>query len=613
VDAAVKRMHPMRFGAQYRREATSFRLWAPAARHVDLVLDAGDTRELAMQRADDGFCERIVDGVAPGAGYAFRIDGRIEVPDPASRANPGGVHAKSVVVDPCAYAWRDEGWRGRAWHEAVVYELHVGTFTPQGTFGAAIERLDALAGLGVTAVELMPVAAFGGTRNWGYDGVLPFAPAACYGSPDDLKRLVDEAHARHLMMLLDVVYNHFGPDGNYLHEYAPQFFDARHATPWGPAINFDGDGSRIVRDFFIENALYWLEEFHFDGLRLDAVHAIVDDSKPDFVSELAMRVHERADGRELHLVLENDRNEARYLRRDAQGRPILATAQWNDDVHHALHLIATGETDGYYGDYAAAPVREFARGLAEGFVFQGQPSPYRGGRARGEPSRALPPVAFVAFAQDHDQVGNRAFGERLVSLAEPALLRALVSCLLLSPQVPMLFMGEEFGASTPFLYFCDFAGDLATAVTEGRRREFARFGRFRDPSAREAIPDPNAPATFANSKLDWDEARTPEGEAWRSFYRRCLAIRHRHVVPLLRGLREGGSFAVDAEALIRVNWTTESGVRLHLVANLSAAPATTTMPRGEVIYASGDVPAPGTSGVVAPGAVSFVVEGGDER
>jgi malto-oligosyltrehalose trehalohydrolase len=603
----------MRFGAQYGRDATSFRLFAPGAARVELVLDAGDVRELPMPPAEKGFYERLVEGVVPGARYAFRIDGRIEVPDPASRANPDGVHAKSVVVDPGAYAWRDDDWRGRAWHEAVVYELHVGTFTPQGTFAAIVAELDPLADLGVTAIELMPVAAFAGTRNWGYDGVLAFAPAACYGTPDDLKRLVDEAHQRRLMVLLDVVYNHFGPDGNYLHAYAPQFFNPRHRTPWGAAINFDADDSRTVRDFFIENALYWLEEFHVDGLRVDAVHAIVDDSQPDFVTELATRVRERTRGREIHLILENDRNEAHYLRRDATGQPALATAQWNDDVHHALHVIATGEEDGYYRDYAAAPVRDFARGLAEGFVFQGQPSPFREGRPRGEPSEDLPPVAFVAFAQDHDQIGNRALGERLVVLADAPLLRALVSCVLLAPQMPMLFMGEEFGASTPFLFFCDFHGELARAVREGRRLEFARFGRFRDPAMRDTIPDPNAPATFANSKLDWNDARSPEGETWRAFYRRCLAIRHRRVVPLLRGMREGGSFDVEADTLIRVTWPTQSGVRLHLVANLSATAATTALPAGDAIYASMDMPVPGTSGVVAPRGVVFIVECDDVR
>jgi len=606
----VKRCHVMPFGATYAREATAFRLWAPGAARVDLMLDAdGASRELTMQRAGDGFYERSVEGIALGARYAFRIDERNTVPDPASRGNPDGVHAPSMVVDPASYDWRDRAWRGRPWPEAVVYELHVGTFTPAGTFAAAIEHLDALVDLGVTAVELMPLAAFGGTRNWGYDGVLPFAPAASYGTPDDLKRLVDAAHARGLMMLVDVVYNHFGPDGNYLHLYAPQFFNPRHRTPWGAAINFDAEGSGTVRDFFIHNALYWLEEFHFDGLRLDAVDTIADDSRPDFVTEIATRVREWAGERDVHLVLENDRNEARYLRRDERGRPILATAQWNDDVHHALHVIATGEREAYYADYEAQPVQSLARALAEGFVYQGQPSLYREGRPRGERSGDLPPDVFVSFAQDHDQVGNRAFGERLVSLADHERLRALVACILLSPQVPMLFMGEEFGATTPFLFFCDFEGDLAKAVTEGRRQMFACFARFRDRSERESIPDPNALSTFTASKLDWGEATSAHGEHWRHFYRRCLTIRHRHIVPLLRRMSRGGTFDVDDDALIRVTWPA-GDARLHLVANLSSgASIETPMPPGESIFASDAMPEPGVAGGVPRYGVAFVVEG----
>ena len=608
-ETAATRIHRMPFGAQYAPEATRFRLWAPGAARIDLVVeDEAGPRALTMHDADGGFFERIVDAVRPGARYGFRVDSGLVVPDPASRANPDGVHAKSAVVDPAAYAWRDATWQGRPWPEAVVYELHVGTFTAAGTFGAVVDRLDALARLGVTAVELMPVAAFAGRRNWGYDGVLPFAPAAAYGAPDDLKRLVDAAHARGLMILVDVVYNHFGPDGNYLHAYAPQFFDARRPTPWGAAINFDGEGSRIVRDFFVDNALYWLEEFHFDGLRLDAVHAITDASRPDFVTELATRVRERAGARHVHLVLENDRNEAHYLGRDARGRPLLATAQWNDDVHHALHAIATGEHDGYYADYASHPVRDFARALAEGFVFQGQPSPYREGRPRGEPSHDLPPVAFVSFAQDHDQVGNRAFGERLVTLADADLLRALLACILLAPQVPMLFMGEEFGASTPFLFFADFDGDLARAVTDGRRREFTRFARFRDASELRKIPDPNAAATFAASALDWSEADSEQGRQWRAFYEGCLALRRDRIVPLACTIRSGGAFTVEGDGLLRVAWRAENGDVLHLVANFSAAATTAAMPGGDTVHASAGVPSPGTTGTIARWGVAVVVE-----
>jgi maltooligosyltrehalose trehalohydrolase len=598
----------MRFGAELRGGSTAFRLWAPAATEVELVLATRDgTREVALQSGGDGWYERVVDGVGAGTRYAYRIDGRTTVPDPASRDNPDGVHGRSVVVDPAGYAWRDDRWRTRPWEEAVVYEMHVGAFTPAGTFAGAIDRLDELVALGVTAVELMPVAAFPGTRNWGYDGVLPFAPAASYGAPDDLKRLVDAAHARDLMVLLDVVYNHFGPEGNYLHVYAPQFFNPRHRTPWGAAINFDGEGSTVVREFFIDNALYWLDEFHCDGLRLDAVHAIVDASRPDFVTELATRVRERLAGRIVHLVLENDRNEARYLRRDAQGRAMLATAQWNDDLHHALHTIATGETDGYYADYAADPVACLGRALAEGFVFQGEASAYRAGAARGEPSAHLPPPAFVSFAQDHDQVGNRAFGERIATLADADCLRLLVACVLLAPQVPMLFMGEEFGVTTPFLFFCDFGPEIAEAVTRGRRDGFARFAPFRDASAREAIPDPNALATFSTSKLDWSERARPAGAQWHEFYRRCLGLRRRHVVPLLAGMRSGGSF--DAQGtLLRVDWAGSDGRGLHLVANVSAqAREDVAVPRGESIYATDGMPAPGSTGTLPRYALGFIV------
>jgi len=594
----------MPFGAEYRNGATAFRLWAPGAARVGLVLGANDANAIAMASRGNGWYEHVCDAV-PGTRYGFRIDERIVVPDPASRSNPDGVHARSAVVDPAAYEWRDGHWRGRPWREAVVYELHVGAFTERGTFESAIERLDALVELGVTAVELMPLAAFPGTRNWGYDGVLPFAPAAIYGTPDDLKRLIDAAHARDLMILLDVVYNHFGPEGNYLHVYAPQFFNPAHQTPWGSAINFDGDASATVREFFFDNALYWLEEFHFDGLRLDAVHAIVDDSRPDFITELATRVRERFIGRDVHLVLENDRNAVHYLRRDAAGRPLLATAQWNDDIHHALHVIATGEDDGYYGDYASDPLERFGRALAEGFACQGEPSAFRNGARRGEPSAELPPVAFVAFAQNHDQTGNRALGERLAALADPDVLRALTACLLLSPQVPLLFMGEEFAATTPFLFFCDLGPDLAESVTRGRREEFARFARFGGPTV---IPDPNAEAAFRASKLDWRDASTSVGRAWRAFYRDCLARRRRHVVPLLGGLHHGGTFDVDG-ALLRVTWSRDNGTRLHLVANLGRdARIGVAVPNGDVVYASEGSPPHDRVGTLLRYAVVFVAE-----
>ena len=386
------------------------------------------------------------------------------------------------------------------------------------------------------------------------------------------------------MMLLDVVYNHFGPEGNYLHAYAPQFFNLCHPTPWGAAINFDGEHSRTVRDFFIHNALYWLEEFHVDGLRIDAVHAIVDDSELHLVEELAAAVHAGPGAQRLvHLVLENDHNSARLLRRGADGRPQAATAQWNDDLHHAAHVLASGERDGYYADYAAAPAAQLARALAEGFAFQGEASAYRNGARRGEPSATLPPVAFLNYLQTHDQVGNRAFGERIAAFADPAALRALYACLLLAPSPPLLFMGEEYAAGTPFLYFCDYAGELAHAVTEGRRREFARFAQFADPQARARIPDPNDERTFARSRLDIAERLREPHAGWLAYIRGLLQVRRTRLAPLLGGARSG-VHVVRATACIAVRWPLAGEATLHLLANLDAAPAAAPLPPGEVLF-----------------------------
>jgi maltooligosyltrehalose trehalohydrolase len=565
----MRRKHLMPFGAHVDGAQTRFRLWAPAAARVDLVATIdGREHDRQMPRNPGGWFEATLPA-PPGSRYAYRIDGGLVVPDPASRCNPDDVHGRSEVVDPDAYEWKDAQWQGRPWEEAVVYELHVGTFTPEGTFEAAVRRFDELVEVGVTALELMPIADFPGSRNWGYDGVLLFAPDSTYGRPDDLKRLVDAAHARGLMVLLDVVYNHFGPDGNYLHAYAPQFFNARHQTPWGAAINFDGEQSDVVRRYFVHNALYWLEEFHFDGLRLDAVHAIADDSRPDIVDELATTVRAHfGERRRVHLVLENDRNQASRLAR-VDGRPRLATAQWNDDFHHALHVVVTGEDDGYYSDYADRPVERFARALAEGFVYQGEPSSFRGGESRGERSDHLAPTAFVDFAQNHDQVGNRALGERLTTFADPRALRAAAACMLLAPSVPLLFMGEEFGATTPFLFFCAFEGELAEAVTQGRRNEFTGFARFRDPAARERIPDPVAASTFLASKLDWRQRDANAGREWLDLYRSCLAVRRERIVPLIPSIERGGSHAELGERAFIVSWPLRGGGQLMLLANFA--------------------------------------------
>ncbi len=579
----------MPFGAEIQDDGSvRFALWAPGARQVELALQESVTETfLPLTAQPDGWFLLATDRAGPGSRYRFRIDGDLKVPDPASRYQPADVHGPSEVVKPHAFEWRDGDWRGRPWEETVVYELHVGAFTAAGDFAAVAERLDHLVDLGVTAMELMPVAAFPGARNWGYDGVLPFAPDASYGRPEDLKMLVQEAHARGLMVFLDVVYNHFGPEGNYLHAYAPDFFTERHHTPWGAAINFDGPGSATVREYFVHNALYWLEEYHLDGLRLDAVHAILDDSAPDILEELAAAVAAGpARRRHVHLILENDDNAARYLERDAAGAPRHYVAQWNDDIHHALHTLVTGETDGYYADYADRPVWYLGRCLAEGFGYQGEPSPFRDGARRGADSRHLPPTAFVSFLQNHDQVGNRALGERMAELAEPDALQAALAVMLLAPSPPLLFMGDEFCAPSPFQFFCDFGADLAADVTAGRRREFARFERFADPAAQEAIPDPNDPATFEGSRLDWTTLAQDTHRHWLEFYRGLLALRREHVVPLLPDLVPGtAGFGQPGPRALWVTWRLAGGGHLGVAANLGPDP----LPADAVVPAQGDV------------------------
>lgn len=585
------RCHPMPFGTVVEPDGVRFRLWAPDAQPVLTILGHGD---FAMERDERGWAKAFVPGIGAGERYGYKIDG-LTVPDPASRRQPEGVHGLSEIFDPTPYAWSDDGWTGRPLHEAVIYELHIGTFTETGTFAAAIPRLDDLVALGVTAIELMPVAQFPGAHGWGYDGVLPFAPHAAYGRPEDLKALVEAAHARGLMVFLDVVYNHFGPEGNYLHAYAKRFFTDRHHTPWGQAVNYDGADAGPVREFVIHNALYWLEEFHFDGLRLDAVHAIFDDSTETILEELARRVRAALPGRQIHLVLENDDNAAHLMGR---GR---FDAQWNDDIHHAFHRTLTAEAGGYYADYGPEPVAHLARCLAEGFAYQGEPSEFRGGAKRGEPSAHLPPTAFVAFLQNHDQIGNRALGERIDHLAQEAAVRAVTSLLLLSPQIPLLFQGEEWGATSPFLYFCDFGPELAQAVRDGRQREFPEFQAG-------AMPDPNDPATFARSKLDWSERRLePHGKRLQ-MVRDLLDVRRREIVPRLAGLSgaEHASCTTLAPRAFRAEWDLADKTRLAVIANLSPVPLPGIVPgEGRLVYSTYG----GIGALPAWGVDWFVVEG----
>lgn len=545
-------VHAMPYGARPLSDgSTRFRLWAPDLESV--TLECEDGHAAVMRALDDGWFECICPRGA-GCAYRFRLGDDLAVPDPASRQQQhGDVHGYSVVVDPAAYPWRNDSWQGRPWHETVLYELHVGAL---GGFAGVQAMLPHLAELGVTAVELMPIAEFAGSRNWGYDGVLPYAPAAAYGTPDELKSLVDTAHGLGLMVFLDVVYNHFGPEGNYLHAYASGFFDDSADTPWGSAI---GVATPQVGDFFVHNALYWIEEFQLDGLRFDAVHAI---GNPGWLSALAARVHAAVGTRrQVHLVLENEANQANLLGR---GR---FDAQWNDDFHNALHVLLTGEHEGYYAHYADAPMEKLLRTLREGFAFQGEK--FGKGR-RGEPSAHLPPSRFVNFVQNHDQVGNRAFGDRLTALVEPEVVEAALVLLLLAPFVPMLFMGEEWASRTPFQFFTDFPDEaLRTAVREGRRKEFAAFTHFGGAD----IPDPGDERTFARSIPERDPAH---GEARVALVRRLIALRARHVAPHIETAASAGAGAIGEKALI-ARWSLSGGT-LSVYVNFGEADAPVDRP-----------------------------------
>ncbi|MFY9290894.1 MAG: malto-oligosyltrehalose trehalohydrolase [Methylorubrum rhodinum] len=580
----MRRAHAMRFGSEAAEDGVRFALWAPTAEDVTLVIDGTDH---PIPEAGEGWRVATVPGVKAGARYGFRIDGDLVVPDPASRFQPEDVSGLSEVIDPAAFDWTDTDWKGRPWEEAVVYEVHVGAATPEGTYAGLEQRLDDLIDLGITAIELLPLADFKGTRNWGYDGVLPYAPDSTYGRPDELKRLIDTAHAKGLMVLIDCVYNHFGPAGNYLHSYAKTFFTERHQTPWGAGINFDGkESGRVVRDYFIENALYWLEEYHFDGIRFDAVHAILDDSDKHFLAELAETIRKTLPDRHVHLILENEANQASWLERDGSAKPVLHTAQWADDLHHGWHVLLTGEEAGYYASFADRPVEHLARSLAEGFAYQGEPFPTLDNHPRGEPSAHLPPSAFVTFLQNHDQVGNRALGERLSHLADPSKLALARAGLLLAPQIPMLWMGEEWSASAPFLFFVDFAPDeeLNKAVREGRRREFKSFAAFADDTS--VIPDPTEEKTFTDSKIDWDEAeREPHRAVWADT-RNLLQIRHQNVVPLTKTTYRGATTDLSVPGVIDVTWRYEGG-SLRFVANFGDDDHAVDVSGGQMIWSQG--------------------------
>lgn len=528
-----------------------FRLWAPDVEAVTLHLEGV---RIPMNRLEGGWFETQY-ACTEGASYCYEPAGLgRRVPDPASRLQRDDVDGPSIVVDHSKYQWAHADWLGRPWTETVLYEAHVGLL---GGFRGVQQHLPRLAEFGITALELMPIADFPGPRNWGYDGVLPYAPDRAYGTPEELKELIDTAHGLGLMVFLDVVYNHFGPIGNYLPGYASSFFREDVRTPWGAAIDFR---QAPVRSFFADNALYWLKEYRFDGLRFDAVHAIVD--KDAWLQELALRLREAAPPQRcIHLVLENDDNTASLLRHGFD-------AQWNDDAHHVVHHLLTGETRGYYSAYAQRPTEKLARALAQGFIYQGEPSPAHGDKPRGESSYMLHPTAFVFFLQNHDQVGNRACGERLAQLCAdtPDALRAAVALQLLSPAIPLVFMGEEQGAQSPFLYFTSFEDEaFAEKVRQGRRAEFQDFHR----ETGLEIPDPNAPSSWLDSHLP--PADTSWSQGWLAFYKNLLELRRRHVTP---GLRDATCESVDvlARGCLIACWELADLQRLTIYCNLSGEP-----------------------------------------
>ncbi|TWI52736.1 maltooligosyltrehalose trehalohydrolase [Pseudomonas duriflava] len=547
---------------------TRFCFWAPNAQDVNIVMDGGMI--IPMQSLEGGwFSAEAACGV--GTRYRYQI-GDLLVPDPASRAQAGDVHEASIVIDPRAYEWRHTEWKGRPWHESVIYEVHVGTL---GGFNGVADIIPKLAGLGVTAIELMPLSEFPGGRNWGYDGVLPYAVEASYGTPEDLKAMIDVAHEHGLMVFLDVVYNHFGPDGNYLHAYAEKFFREDIHTPWGAAIDFRQEA---VRSYFKDNALMWLMEYRFDGLRFDAVHAIGDKG---FLIEMADEIRSTVEpGRHVHLVLENEDNTASLL------GGVHYDGQWADDWHNVIHPMLTGENEGYYQDFTEDATNKLVRCLSEGFIYQGEAS--RHGKARGEPSGHLQPTAFVIFLQNHDQVGNRALGERLAVLAPEQALRAATTLLLLSPMIPLLFIGEEWASRQPFLFFTSHNEELAKLVRDGRRNEFKDFEFFTHEENREKIPDPNALRTFEDSKPNFGEADQPDHALWIGLYKHLLELRHKEIIPRLPGAKPAKAEALGTHA-VTATWSLGDGAHLTIEINLSetAVPVASKKP-GRLLFSSAD-------------------------
>jgi maltooligosyltrehalose trehalohydrolase len=531
-------------GATLTPEGVRFRVWAPLVGRVELELGDEPRGFIPMEAEEDGAWTLMLPDGRAGIRYKYRLDGGEEFPDPYSRSQPDGVHGPSEVVDPEAHPWHDQEWGGLDIRGLVVYECHVGTATPEGTFESLVGQLDRLRRLGVTALQIMPVAEFSGRRNWGYDGVYPFAPSRNYGGGAGLKRLVDAAHQHGLGVILDVVYNHLGPEGNYFQRFSPYYFTDRYSTPWGPALNFDGPHSQWVRKLVLDNALYWIHEYRVDGLRLDATHAIHDNSRPHILQELARNVRQSLPpGRKVVLIAETSENDVRYLLPAEAGGHRL-DAVWADDFHHSLRRYLAGDDQAYYQDYAGT-LDEVARIMEQGFLYEGQRSRARGA-PRGTPARAQPAWQFQFCLQNHDQVGNRALGDRLRHALDLDRYRVASALLLLLPYTPLVFMGQEFAASSPFQYFTDHSPDLGRLVTEGRREEFRGFAAFSDPGTRDQIPDPQAEQTFVRSRLPLAEAREGPGAQVHRLYEEVLRLRREDPV-----LRRQNRHALRARAVTK--------------------------------------------------------------
>jgi maltooligosyltrehalose trehalohydrolase len=549
----------LHLGAVLHEGMATFRVWAPRCRSIEVAIDG--RKPEALTARDDGVFERSLGGLGAATRYQYRLDGERYRPDPVSRFQPEGVHGPSAIVEPGRFPWTDHGFRGHALADLVFYELHVGTFSAAGTFEAVIPYLPQLVDLGITAVEIMPVAEFPGSRNWGYDGTHLYAPQSTYGGPRGLRRLVDAAHAQGLSVFLDVVYNHLGPEGNYLGEFGPYFTD-RYRTPWGSAINFDGPESEGVRRHFVDNARYWVREFHVDGLRLDAIHSIFDASPVHVLTELAEAAREEAQAldRPMHIAAESHDNDRKIVLPPAEGGLGLDTI-WSDDFHHTVHARLTGEKSGYYVDFAGG--KGFARALVEGFAFQGEPSEYFG-RARGTKSSDLGGERFTICLQNHDQVGNRAVGDRLSTIVPFAAVKLAASLLFAAPALPLLFMGEEYGETSPFQYFTSHLDPaLVEAVRKGRTEEFKSFGWAG------TVPDPSEPATFLRSRLNHSLAGAPRHRELREYYRRWLALRRSHPA-LGAGGKDRSHAELDATgSVLTLTRQGPEAAGVRLVANLT--------------------------------------------